>query len=327
MEKKMTEQELLLDKYRDEIIRGEQMGTIIYRKPTKEAELRAELLHRLGAVSSSPQPKVDEFITSIGFDVSKGDGLGLEWEPRFIATKAVQFFAPAPAQEGPKEVMPTVPRHKDSTAANSTGTLSANVASLKTSGLAAQPTLSLPKVEIYQQDWIPGFAAFRDDGEIEANAKAHVILNLSSFAGSVQIGDIEAKDVPYLIAESLMHEVIHVLEAWAKVEFSEERVEQLLTEYRHKYGVEAPVYQECETRPTPETQAFSGAAPGTPQVEEDSRNAARRIAALVTSTHEGCKTIDILRANIERLGAEVISEAIRSHLPGAPAQPAPEEKR
>lgn len=111
-------------------------------------------------------------------------------------------------------------------------------------------------IEVYQQDWTPGFASFRDDGEINESAKAHVTINLSAFLGSVQIGDLEAKDIPYAIAESIMHEVIHVLEAWCKVEFSEERVEELLAKYREKYAPDAPVYQECETRDTPEEQAF-----------------------------------------------------------------------
>lgn len=112
------------------------------------------------------------------------------------------------------------------------------------------------KIEIYQHDFIPGFAAFRDDGAIEAEAKAHVVINLASFLGSVEIKDIEPKDVPYLIAESIMHEVIHALEAWAKVEFSEDRVEGLLTKYREKFGVEAPTYEACEPRVLPEVQAF-----------------------------------------------------------------------
>lgn len=114
----------------------------------------------------------------------------------------------------------------------------------------------LPKVEIYQHDFIPGFAAFRDDDQIEASAKAHVVLNLASFLATSELGDVPPSELPYIIAESLMHEVIHVLEAWAKVEFSEERVESLLTQYREKYRPEAPRYVECETRETPENQVY-----------------------------------------------------------------------
>jgi hypothetical protein len=93
-------------------------------------------------------------------------------------------------------------------------------------------------IEVYQQDWIPGFAAFRDDGSIEATAKAHVVLNLGSFLSAVEAGAMKRKELPYAIAESIMHEVIHALEAWAGVAFSEERVEQLLAAYRKKYGME-----------------------------------------------------------------------------------------
>jgi hypothetical protein len=114
----------------------------------------------------------------------------------------------------------------------------------------------LPKIEVYQKDWMPGFAAFLDDGSLQADAHAHIALNLASFLGSVEIGDLEAKDLPYAIAETIMHEVIHALEAWAGVEFSEGRVEELLTAYRLKYRPEAPVYRECEPRETPESQAF-----------------------------------------------------------------------
>jgi len=34
---------------------------------------------------------VDAFLQALGFDVNNGDGLGLEWEPRFIATKAFEL--------------------------------------------------------------------------------------------------------------------------------------------------------------------------------------------------------------------------------------------
>lgn len=90
-------------------------------------------------------------------------------------------------------------------------------------------------IHIFQQDWMPGFAAFHDDGCISETAKAHVVLNLGSFMSAIQQKALDPKDLPYFVAESLMHEVIHVLEAWANVEFSEDRVEALLTKYREKY--------------------------------------------------------------------------------------------
>lgn len=91
-------------------------------------------------------------------------------------------------------------------------------------------------IEIYQQDWMPGFAAFLDDGAMKETAKAHVAINIGAIMSAYKLGDIEASEIPYFVAESLMHEVIHALEAWAGVEFSEERVETLLEKYNQKYG-------------------------------------------------------------------------------------------
>lgn len=92
------------------------------------------------------------------------------------------------------------------------------------------------KIEIYQQDWIPGFAAFRDDGSVKAEGKAHVVLNLGSFISAIKEGDLDRSDLPYFVAETLMHEVIHALEEWAGVEFNEEKVHGLIDKYSEKYG-------------------------------------------------------------------------------------------
>lgn len=92
------------------------------------------------------------------------------------------------------------------------------------------------KIDVYQQDWMPGFAAFHDDGSLQAGAAAKVSLNIGTLIAAVNLGDLEASDIPYVVAESIMHEVIHALESWAKVEFSEERVEALLQKYREAAG-------------------------------------------------------------------------------------------
>jgi len=91
------------------------------------------------------------------------------------------------------------------------------------------------KIEIYQQDWMEGFAAFLDDGSMEKGANPKVLLNLGAFLATVKSGDIEQKDLPYFIAECIMHEVIHVLENWANVEFNEEKVHALIEKYQKKY--------------------------------------------------------------------------------------------
>jgi hypothetical protein len=83
---------------------------------------------------------------------------------------------------------------------------------------------------------MPGFACFADDGAV-ANGKAHIALNIGSLLCIVEAGAIEKSELPYVIAETLMHEIMHVLEAWAGVEFSEDRVEGLLAKYREHLGL------------------------------------------------------------------------------------------
>lgn len=78
---------------------------------------------------------------------------------------------------------------------------------------------------------MPGFAAFLNNGAIE-KGKAHVVLNIGGILGCVANGDIPRKEVPYFIAETIMHEVIHALEAWGRIEFSHRRINKLLKKYR-----------------------------------------------------------------------------------------------
>lgn len=96
-------------------------------------------------------------------------------------------------------------------------------------------------IEVYQQDWIPGFAAFSNNGQLEKDGHAHVMLNVGSLMSIVAQEEVEAADIPYIVAECLIHEVIHVLEAWAGVEFSEEKVEALIEKYQQKYKGDADV--------------------------------------------------------------------------------------
>jgi len=86
-------------------------------------------------------------------------------------------------------------------------------------------------IEVRQQDWMPGFAAYLDDGR-QINGSAHVLLNIGASVLAVAQGDIPAADLPYHIADDLMHEIMHALEAWAGVEFSEDRIEALIAKYR-----------------------------------------------------------------------------------------------
>lgn len=91
----------------------------------------------------------------------------------------------------------------------------------------------LPAIHFYQHDWVPAFAAFAPGATTpEPDAKAFCVLNVAAFLESVDCGDLAPSELPYFIAETMMHEVIHVLEQWAGVEFNEERVDALLDRYR-----------------------------------------------------------------------------------------------
>ena len=91
----------------------------------------------------------------------------------------------------------------------------------------------VPRVEFFQHDWLPAFAAFVPGATTpQPDAKAFCALNLAAFLEAVDCGEIERAELPYFIAETMMHEIIHALEQWAGVEFNEERVEALLGRYR-----------------------------------------------------------------------------------------------
>lgn len=90
------------------------------------------------------------------------------------------------------------------------------------------------EIKVYQHDWIPGFAAYMSNGKLRKNAKAHVVINLGSNLLTIIKGDVDKKDFPGVIAEDLLHEILHVLEEWAGLEFSEERVEKIIEKYKNK---------------------------------------------------------------------------------------------
>lgn len=94
-----------------------------------------------------------------------------------------------------------------------------------------------PPIEFHQSDWQPGWAAFIDDGQnFNEASKAFCTLNLGAHLAAIETGAMRAADMPYLVAETMMHEIVHVIEKWAGIEFSEERVEALLDRYRERYG-------------------------------------------------------------------------------------------
>ncbi len=87
-------------------------------------------------------------------------------------------------------------------------------------------------LSVHQQDWVPGFANLIVGSHWRKSAHLMIGLNVGALMAAVAEKDIGAADAPYHIAASIMHEVIHVLELWAGVEFSEERVEALIEKYR-----------------------------------------------------------------------------------------------
>lgn len=94
-------------------------------------------------------------------------------------------------------------------------------------------------VDVYQQDWIPAFAAFLDDGSLQAGARPKIAINIGALMAAVASGDIDKSELPYVVAETMMHEIIHVLESWAGVEFSEDRVDALIEKYRQDAAIDA----------------------------------------------------------------------------------------
>lgn len=77
-------------------------------------------------------------------------------------------------------------------------------------------------IDVHVKNYDEGWAAFSCDPE---NVSDRIItLNLGSMMLAVHKKDVEPGDLPYMIAEALFHEVIHALELWSGVEFSEEAV-------------------------------------------------------------------------------------------------------
>lgn len=107
--------------------------------------------------------------------------------------------------------------------------------------LLSQLKPTVLKIEFRQVDWESGFAGYLDNGQ--PKGRAFCFLNIGTLLCAVDKGDLPAADLPYMIAESMMHEIIHALEAWAGVELSEEKVEALLVKYREAAGREGTFWE------------------------------------------------------------------------------------
>jgi hypothetical protein len=93
-----------------------------------------------------------------------------------------------------------------------------------------------PLVVVRQQDWMPGFAALieSEDGSATLGGEAHVLLNLGAILAGVELGTTDKSEAQNVIADSLVHELMHVVESWTQVEFGEEAIERLLVRYRNE---------------------------------------------------------------------------------------------
>lgn len=95
-------------------------------------------------------------------------------------------------------------------------------------------------VEFRQHDWMPGFAAYlHEEGKPFPNGTAFCAINLHALLGAYVTTDETHAGFVESIADTMVHEVIHVIEAWAGVEFSEQRVEKLIDGYRQRAAEDA----------------------------------------------------------------------------------------
>lgn len=93
------------------------------------------------------------------------------------------------------------------------------------------------RIELFQNDWMPGYGAFEVGSA--TRGPAHIAINLGAFLCCIERGESDRADMPYGVAETIVHEVIHALEEWAGVEFDEQRVDALIVKYRDHIAAEA----------------------------------------------------------------------------------------
>jgi hypothetical protein len=90
------------------------------------------------------------------------------------------------------------------------------------------------KIKFFQRDFIPGFGGYVS-GSVHNKPYAEILLNVGGMLGALRMGDVGIKDLPYEIAASMIHEITHVFEDWARVKFSERRVGKIVRQYERAY--------------------------------------------------------------------------------------------
>jgi hypothetical protein len=68
---------------------------------------------------------------------------------------------------------------------------------------------------------------------LECWYNAVITLNLGSYLAVARSKCITKKEIPYFIAEGMLHEIVHVLEDWAKVKFDHRKVNALMRKYEN----------------------------------------------------------------------------------------------
>lgn len=96
-----------------------------------------------------------------------------------------------------------------------------------------------PVIEFRQYDWMPGFAAYVANDGGAPDDPAFCVLNLGSLLSGVAAGDMSREQLVEEVAHCMFHEILHVVEHWAGVEFSDDRVESLIAKYT-KWVTSAP---------------------------------------------------------------------------------------
>ena len=102
-------------------------------------------------------------------------------------------------------------------------------------------------IDVYQQDGIEAFGVYmHPDGSV-SDAKPLIGINVEALLGTVVMGDVASDELPYVVAETVIHELFHALEAWAGVEFSEDRIHALTEKYQAAaLAAEPPAESEVE---------------------------------------------------------------------------------
>jgi len=276
----------------------------------KAAVCEAELLRRLGAAVSQP---TQEQVTAFFLETHGADLQEDMWNGQNMVIFALgvckKFFAPAPAQEPPKEVMPTARIGRLS----QTDSISASVASLKTSGLAAQSVENSSRCKWCDKAIKPcdfTTVAARDcKGFIHADKSGHYCCQTStSFheAEPISSGASTGEQPPRDPSRCSLDGASRIPLDREKTKFGACTL----------IGCKDPIHdynlEQAASRPS---------EPSAPQVEDDLLEEIDDYYSRIVCDEAGGKITSAYERKLD------IAKLIRKHLPGAPAQPGPEEKR